>query len=104
MGVWVWGTVVLAIVLVFAGGLAWWLARGCALTRIGALGAVLGGVVALVALAMMLDTDTALTAAAFLTIASGAWLLGWALAGGIRGQRLLRAEEAEALVQDPAHR
>jgi hypothetical protein len=81
VGVWVWGTVVLAIVLVIAGGIAWWLARGCALTRIGALGAVLGGVVALGALAMVLDTDAALTAAASLTIVSGAWLLGWALAG-----------------------
>ncbi|MGL4257098.1 MAG: hypothetical protein ACRCSL_12250 [Microbacterium sp.] len=104
VGVWVWGTVVLAIVLVIAGGIAWWLARGCALTRIGALGAVLGGVVALGALAMVLDTDAALTAAASLTIVSGAWLLGWALAGGIRGQRLLRAEEAAALAQDPARR
>ena len=43
---------------------------------------------------LLLDPDAALRVAAVLTIGSGAWLLGWALAGGIRGQRALRAEEA----------
>lgn len=100
MGVWVWGAVVLAFVLVLAGALAWWLARGCTLTRIGASGAVLGGVVSLLALTLVIDPDAALSAAAAVTIGSGAWLLGWALAGGIRGQRMLRAEEAVA--QDAA--
>ncbi|MHC2998240.1 hypothetical protein [Microbacterium sp. HJ5] len=92
MGVWVWGAVVLALVLVTAGGIAWWLARGCKLTMVGAVGAVTGGVVSLVCLAVLLDTDASLRIAALLTIGSGAWLLGWALAGGIRGQRLARAE------------
>jgi len=88
-----WGAVVLAIVLVIAGGIAWWLARGCVLTMIGATGAILGGVVSLIALAVLLDPDVGLRVAAIVTAGSGAWLLGWALAGGIRGQRLLRAEE-----------
>ncbi|WP_169581378.1 MULTISPECIES: hypothetical protein [Microbacterium] len=92
VGVWVWGAAVLALVIVAAGAIAWWLARGCRLTRIGAAGAMLGGVVSLVAVAAVLDTDASLRTAGALTIVSGAWLLGWALAGGIRGQRLLRAE------------
>ena len=87
----------LAIVLVIAGGIAWWLARGCTLTRIGAAGAVIGGVVSLMSLAALLDTDASLRIAALLTIGSGAWLLAWALAGGVRGQRLMRDEEAGAL-------
>ena len=87
---------VFAIVLVFAGGVAWWLARGCVLTMIGATGAILGGVVSLISLVVLLDPEAGLRVAAILTIGSGAWLLAWALAGGIRGQRLLRAEEAEA--------
>ena len=45
----------------------------------------------------MLDPDAGLRAAMVITVGSGAWLLAWALAGGIRGQRQLRAEErAEA--------
>lgn len=92
---WIWGAVVFAIVLVFAGGVAWWLARGCVLTMIGATGAILGGVVSLISLAVLLDPEAGLRVAAILAIGSGAWLLAWALAGGIRGQRLLRAEEAE---------
>lgn len=92
---WIWGAVVFAIVLVFAGGVAWWLARGCVLTMVGATGAILGGVVALISLAVLLDPEAGLRVAAILTIGSGAWLLAWALAGGIRGQRLLRAEGAE---------
>ncbi len=83
----------LAIVLVVAGGIAWWLAHGCVLTRIGAGGAFLGGVVSLIALAVLLDIDTGLRVAMIVTVASGVWLLAWALAGGIRGQRLLHAEE-----------
>ena len=57
---------------------------------------ILGGVVSLISLAVLLDPEAGLRVAAILTIGSGAWLLAWALAGGIRGQRLLRAEEAEA--------
>jgi hypothetical protein len=90
---WIWGAVVLAIVLVIAGGIAWWLARGCVLTMIGATGAIVGGVVSLISLAVILDLDAGLRAAAVITVCSGAWLLAWALAGGVRGQRLLRAEE-----------
>lgn len=86
----------LAIVLVVAGGIAWWLARGCVLTMVGATGAIIGGVMSLGALVVLLDPDAALRAAAIITVGSGAWLLGWALAGGIRGQRLLRAEERAA--------
>ena len=94
---WIWGAVVLAIVLVIAGGIAWWLARGCVLTIVGATGAIIGGVMSLIALVVLLDPDAAQRAAAIITVGSGAWLLAWALAGGIRGQRLLRAEErAEA--------
>ncbi len=84
---------VFAIVLVFAGGVAWWLARGCVLTMIGATGAVVGGVVSLISLAVLIDPEAGLRAAAIVTIGAGAWLLAWTLAGGIRGQRLLRAEE-----------
>lgn len=98
MGTWIWGAAVMAIVLIIAGGIAWWLAHGCPLTRIGAAGAVLGGVVALGSLAVMLDFDAALRLSATLTVVSGVWLLVWALAGGIRGQRMLRAEET-ALVE-----
>ena len=57
---------------------------------------ILGGVVSLISLAVLLDPEAGLRVAAILTIGSGAWLLAWALAGGIRGQRLLRAEAAEA--------
>ena len=92
MGSWIWGAAVMAIVLIFAGSLAWFLARGCKLTMTGAVGAVVGGVIALGALAIMLDFDAALRLSATLTIASGVWLLAFALAGGIRGQRLLNAE------------
>lgn len=90
---WIWGAVVLAIVLVIAGGIAWWLARGCVLTIIGATGAILGGLVALISLVLLLDPDVGLRVAFIVTVVSGVWLLAWALAGGIRGQRMLRAEE-----------
>jgi len=90
---WIWGAVVLAIVLVIAGGIAWWLARGCVLTIIGATGAILGGLVALISLVLLLDPDVGLRVAFIVTVGSGVWLLAWALAGGIRGQRMLRAEQ-----------
>ena len=93
---WMWGAVVLALVLVVAGAIAWWLARGCVLTRVGATGAIAGGVLSLIALVVLLDPEAGLRAAAVITIGSGVWLLAWALAGGIRGQRLLRAEERAA--------
>ncbi|MGX5771954.1 hypothetical protein ACWKWN_14485 [Microbacterium trichothecenolyticum] len=96
MDAWIWGAVVLAIVLVIAGGIAWWLARGCALTIIGATGAILGGLVALISLVLLLDPDVGLRVSFIFTVVSGVWLLAWALAGGIRGQRLLRAEEQAA--------
>lgn len=83
----------LAIVLVIAGGIAWWLARGCVLTIIGATGAILGGLVALISLVLLLDPDVGLRVAFIVTVGSGVWLLAWALAGGIRGQRMLRAEQ-----------
>ncbi len=93
MDAWIWGAVVLAIVLVIAGGIAWWLARGCVLTLIGATGAIVGGLLSLLVLVLLLDPEAGLRAAAIITVGSGAWLLAWALAGGIRGQRLLHAEE-----------
>ncbi|KJL41596.1 MULTISPECIES: hypothetical protein [Microbacterium] len=93
MDAWIWGAVVLAIVLVIAGGIAWWLARGCVLTIIGATGAILGGLVALISLVLLLDPDVGLRVAFIVTVGSGVWLLAWALAGGIRGQRMLRAEQ-----------
>lgn len=82
----------LAIVVIIAGGIAWWLARGCVITTIGALGAIIGGVIGLGVLTVMLDFDTALRISATLTIVSGCWLLAFAIAGGIKGQRALRAE------------
>ena len=94
MGTWIWGAATMAIVLIIAGGIAWWLAHGCVLTRIGATGAVLGGLLALGTLAVALDFDSALRVSATMTIGAGAWLLVWALAGGVRGQRLLNAEVA----------
>lgn len=92
MDAWIWGAVSLAIVLILAGGLAWWLARGCVLTMIGATGAVIGGVASLISLVVLLDPITSLRTATIVTVVSGAWLLAWAIAGGIRGQRLLRAD------------
>ena len=89
---WIWGAVSLAIALILAGGLAWLLARGCVLTMVGATGAIIGGVVSLVCLVVLLDPVTGLRTAAVVTVVSSAWLLVWALAGGIRGQRLLRAQ------------
>ena len=53
---------------------------------------MLGGLLALGTLAVALDFDSALRVSAAMTIGAGAWLLAWALAGGVRGQRLLNAE------------
>jgi hypothetical protein len=100
VGEWIWGAVALAIVLIVAGGIAWWLARGCVLTMIGATGAIVGGVMALLCLVVLIDPDAGLRAAAIVTVVSGLWLLAWALAGGIRGQRALRAEQAGLAVAD----
>ena len=95
MGTWIWGAATMAIVVVIAGGIAWWLAHGCALTRIGSTGAILGGLLALGTLNVALDFESALRVSATMTIVAGVWLLVWALAGGIRGQRILNAEVAE---------
>lgn len=96
MGAGVWAAVIISLVIVLAGAIAWWLANGCHLTRVGAAGALVGGVASLITLAALLDPDAALRASGIITVVSGAWLLGWALAGGIRGQRLLEREEREA--------
>jgi hypothetical protein len=101
---WIWGCVVLAIALVFAGGIAWWLAKGCIVTRIGALGAILGGLAALGCLTFMLDADAAIRAATIITGSAGAWLFAWAIAGGIRGQRLDRSRAAEAAAEPEPRR
>lgn len=103
MGAGIWAAAIIALVLVVAGGIAWWLARGCIVTRIGAAGALIGGAVSMVLLAALLDPDAALRAAGTVTVVAGVWLLGWALAGGIRGQRILRREQlAEAEDSDLA--
>ena len=36
MGEWMWGAVVMSVAVIIAGGIAWWLARGCVVTIIGA--------------------------------------------------------------------
>ena len=46
MGEWMWGAVVMSIAVIVAGGIAWWLARGCVVTIIGAVGAIVGLVLA----------------------------------------------------------
>ncbi|WP_248152896.1 hypothetical protein [Microbacterium aoyamense] len=101
---WIWGSVVLAIALVFAGGVAWWLAKGCVVTRIGAVGAIVGGLGALGCLTIMFDTDAAIRIATVLVAVFGVWLFAWAIAGGVRGQRLDRAREAEAVVAPESRR
>ena len=96
MGEWMWSAVVMSIAVVVAGGIAWWLARGCVVTIIGAAGAILGGLASLGCLVLLIDLDTALRAAALLTAASGIWLLAWALAGGLRNKRLVARAAADA--------
>ncbi|MBP1076458.1 hypothetical protein JOD63_000426 [Microbacterium terrae] len=93
---WMWGSITMAIAIVIAGGITWWLAKGCAVTLTGAAGGILGGVAALLALALLVDPDVAFRVSAGLTGVAGVWLLAFALAGGIRGQRLARAEAAQA--------
>ncbi len=89
MDEWLWSAVILSIAVVVAGGIAWWLARGCVVTIVGAIGAILGGLAALASLVLIVDPDAALRAAPVLTALSGAWLLGWALAGGLRNRRIM---------------
>ncbi|SFS15758.1 hypothetical protein SAMN04487846_3170 [Microbacterium sp. cf046] len=85
---WLWSAVVLSIAVVVAGGIVWWIARGCVVTIIGAAGAILGGLASLGCLVAMLDQDVSLRAAALLTAGAGVWLLIWAFAGSIRNRRL----------------
>jgi uncharacterized membrane protein len=94
-----WGSVVMAIALVIAGGIAWWLAKGCAVTIVGAAGGVVGGVAALLSLVLLVDPDAAFRMSAIVTAVAGVWLLAWALAGGIKGQRALRASEEADLIR-----
>ena len=88
MSEWLWSAVILSIAVIVAGGIVWWLAKGCVVTLIGAVGAILGGLAALGCLVVLIDLDTALWAAALLTAASGIWLLVWAFAGAQRNRRL----------------
>ena len=64
MGTWIWGAAVMAIVFIIAGGIAWWLAHGCALTSDRRDRRVLGGLLALGCLAVLLDFETALRVSA----------------------------------------
>jgi hypothetical protein len=95
MDEWMWGAVVMSVAVIIAGGIAWWLARGCVVTIIGAAGAILGGLASLACLVVLIDLDTALRAAPLLTAASGVWLLSWALAGGLRNKRLIARAAAD---------
>jgi len=94
MGAWMWGAVVMAIVLIVAGGITWWIANGCTVAIVGAVGAILGGLAALACLAILIDPEMALRVSPILTVLSAVWLLSWALASGIRAQRLARAVPA----------
>jgi len=94
MVAWMWGAVVMAIVLIVAGGITWWIANGCTVAIVGAIGAILGGLAALACLAILIDPETALRVSPILTVLSAVWLLSWALASGIRAQRLARAVPA----------
>ena len=96
MGEWMWGAVVMSVAVIIAGGIAWWLARGCVVTIFGAAGAILGGLASLGCLVVLIDLDSALRSAALLTAASGIWLLAWALAGGLRNKRLVSRAAADA--------
>ncbi|MEZ3160599.1 hypothetical protein AB1K54_08605 [Microbacterium sp. BWT-B31] len=95
MGPWIWNAIAFALVLIAAGGITWWLAKGCVVTRVGAGGAIVGSLLALGSLLVLLDIDAAMRVSYTLMGLSGVWLLAWALAGGIRGQRIARAEDAE---------
>jgi hypothetical protein len=89
MSEWLWSAVILSIAVIVAGGIVWWLAKGCVVTLIGAAGAILGGLAALGCLVVLIDLDSALRAAALLTAASGIWLLAWAFAGAQRNRRIM---------------
>lgn len=95
-----WGAVVSSLALVAAGALVWWLWGGCGRALTGAVGTVVGGVLALVPLVVLTDRDAALRASFVLTIATAMWLLGWVLASGLRAQRLAR----EATARGPVRR
>jgi hypothetical protein len=101
MSEWLWSAVILSIAVIVAGGIVWWLAKGCVVTLIGAGGAVLGGLASLGCLVVMIDLDNALRAAALLTSASGIWLLVWTFAGAQRN-RQLTARAAAARINAPA--
>ena len=88
MSEWLWSAVVMSIAVIVAGGIVWWLAKGCVVTMVGAFGAILGGLASLACLVLIIDPDTALRAAPLLTAASGIWLLVWVFAGAQRGRRL----------------
>src|SRR6478735_9428773 len=88
MSEWMWSAVIMSVAVIVAGGIAWWLARGCVVTIIGAVGAILGGLASLGCLVVLLDPDVALRAAPLLTAASGIWLLVWAFSGAQRNKRL----------------
>lgn len=96
MGEWMWSAVVMAVVVIIAGGIAWWLARGCVVTIVGAAGAIVGGLAALGSLVVLLDPEVALRAAPLITAASGVWLLAWAFAGAQRNRRLTARSAAVA--------
>ena len=78
----------MSVAVIVAGGIVWWLARGCVVTIIGAVGAIVGGLASLGCLVVLIDPDVALRAAPLLTAASGIWLLVWAFAGAQRNKRL----------------
>lgn len=92
-----WGAVISSVVLVAVGGLVWWLWGACALALTGAVGTVIGGVLSLLPLVLLPDQDVALRVSFGITVLAVGWLLGWAIASGIRGQRLAREAEAHAL-------
>ncbi|TDN91951.1 hypothetical protein [Microbacterium sp. BK668] len=93
----VWGAVISSIVLVVAGVLVWWLWGTCACALTGAVGTVVGGVLALAPLLAVADQDVALRMSFVITVVTVVWLLSWSVASGIRGQRLAREAEAQAL-------
>jgi len=97
MSEWLWSAVILSIAVIVAGGIVWWLAKGCVVTVIGAAGAIVGGLASLGCVVVMIDLDSALRAAALLTAASGIWLLVWAFAGAQRNRRLTARAAATPL-------
>jgi len=102
VGAWIWSAIAFAIVLVIAGGITWWLAKGCIVTIVGAVGAIVGSLLALGSLLLLLDVETAMRVSYTLMGVSGVWLLAWALAGGIRGHRNARTDAAAEAAPVPA--